>query len=294
MYRSQQGLADPVTSRPHRWPGEDGEDRWVHLKQQHLFDPDTALSEAHHQTPAQFQADPRTWWHGRFSAQKARLSAGGTREGFHAGTEGAARKRLEANRGRRAEKPGVHGHLFPLRITGPVGEEVQKEPEAGKKTMWGKGGSIVHTALGPGGAAHEAGRGYLYENEVEGGISVGVPQRGGFMSTHREMVEAAQKRGEHVHPTIAWSVKNLPQHTGENYPQHRWEEPSPEGQRYHQPSLHEQFLGTGETSKGYALANQMFPSTPRTEHSSYETESGKTVHIRRTLGRQWEPNWGAM
>jgi len=266
--------------------------------QQHLFSPESVpLPEVHTQTPSQFAADPRTWWHGRFTGQRSRLSGGGTREGFHAGTMGAARQRLAANAGRRVDKPGVAGRLFPLRITGPVSSELQDEPEAQKRTAWGKGGSIVHTALGPGGEAHEAGRGYMYRNVVEGGISVGVPQRKGFLSTHKEMMEEARRQGKQVHPNIAWAVGKAGEHTGETYPE-GWEH---RRKTVHgsQMMLQEQFKET-DPHKGAEIASQMFPGTERVEHRSYETESGKTVHVRsyrggeHLLGKQWEPDWSRM
>jgi hypothetical protein len=277
-FRQRHGLGTPEEEDP------EGD------HQQHLFDPETVpRPQAHQQTPAQFAADSRTWWHGRFAGQRSRLSKGGSREGFHAGTEGAARTRLAANAGRRADKPGVAGRLFPLRITGPV-SGLQDEPEAQKKSAWGKGGSIVHLALG------DAQQGYMYRNAVEspGSISVGVPQRGGFLSTHKEMVEAAQKAGKPVHPNIAWAAKKATEHTGETYPE-GWEQRRQKVQGS-QMMLQEQFKDT-DPHRGAEMARQMFPGTERVERRSYQAESGKTVHVRSyrggdaRLGRQWEPDW---
>jgi hypothetical protein len=280
-FRHRHGLGTPEAEDP----------EGVHPQ---LFHPESvAMPEAHQQTPAQFAADPRTWWHGRFTGQRSRLSVGGSREGFHAGTQGAARHRLAANAGRRADKPGVAGRLFPLRITGPV-SGLRDEPEAQKKSAWGKGGSIVHTELGPEGEAGKAGQGYMYRNVVEGGISVGVPQRKGFLSTHKEMVEEAQRRGEKVHPNIAWAAKKATEHTGEVVPE-GWEQRRQKVQGS-QMMLQEQFKDT-DPHKGAEIARQMFPGSERVEHRSYETEGGKTVHVRAyrggdaVLGKQWEPDW---
>lgn len=185
-----------------------------------LFDPDSlGHIPAHHQSPQQFAADPRTWWHGRYANKLT--AAGGAREGFHAGTLGAATIRLEHNTKQRGVPHNKKANLFPLRLTGQMGND--------KRLLRGGGGLIdagggtpetasedvnVHSGLG------RLNHGYFYENSVEdpGHISVGVPQRKGFLSTHKEMVKDAQSRGEYVHPNIAWAAKKMPEHLGEEIP----------------------------------------------------------------------------
>lgn len=257
-------------------------------EQTQLFHPESvAMPEAHHQTPAQFAADPRTWFHGRYTAERSRLGGAGTKEGFHAGTEGAARQRLKALQGRRSPKEGVGGHLFPLRITGPVAGPEHVQPDVNVHRRLGRGsGSYGWEAPQP--PAPIKGGGYLYENKVEaaGSISAGVPRRKGFLSTHREMVQAAQKSGEKVHPNIAWAAKAAPEHTGETIPQNRWADPTPHGQRYAQ---HHLSYDTATASNQEKMAR-----------TSYQTESGRTKHVWRyrdpTPGsallskQQWQPS----
>ena len=187
-------------------------------EQGQLFNPaHIPPQEAHHQTPEQFAGDPRTWWHGRFTAEKSRLGGGQGKEGFHAGTEGAARTRLRANAGRRTNKEGVGGHLFPLRITGAVEgpenvhSDVPVHRELGPARQMSFGGQVI-------GGRKE---GYLYKNQVEdaGSISVGVPQRKGYLSTQKEMVKQAKTEGKFVHPNIEWATSKGPEHTGETYPE---------------------------------------------------------------------------
>jgi hypothetical protein len=249
-----------------------------------LFSPESVPpQEAHHQTPDRFAQDPRTWWHGRVTKGGPRSSLGGSGvgrgEGFHAGTRGAAEQRLRTNVGR-GLKPGMAGHMYPLRITGPVEGPENPYPDMNK-----------HVALGPrrqgswGGQSY-GGRqtGYLYKNEVEGGgaMSVGVPKRKGFLSTQREMVGAAKKRGEFVHPNIEWAVKSHPEHVAESI-EGRYSSRTPEGHRYAQQHLSQ---STAEAS------NQ-----ERMERTSYQTQSGRTQHVYRyrdptpgsaLLSKQWD------
>ena len=246
--------------------------------QQHLFDPESVpLPEAHQQTPEQFAQDPRTWWHGRVTkgGPQGRLGGSGIGkgEGFHAGSQGAARQRATINVGR-GVKEGMAGRMYPLRITGPVEGPENLQPDVSK-----------HFELGPatwryGQRVGGRGTGYLYKNVVEGGseeVSVGVPQRKGFMSTQREMVQTAKKQGAYVHPNIEWAVKSQPEHTSEQILP-RFHKPTPEGQRYARQTL----PGTDTTPRAQPI-----------ERHSYQTEEGGTQHVWRysdpgTLGRQWE------
>lgn len=250
--------------------------------QKSLFDPESIPpQEAHHQTPDQFAQDPRTWWHGRVTKGGPRSSLGGSTvgrgEGFHAGTYGAAEQRLKTNVGR-GLKPGMAGHMYPLRITGPVDPPEESQPDVAK-----------HVELGPRrqmswGGEYVGGRktGYLYKNETEGGgaMSVGVPKRKGFLSTQREMVGQAKKEGKFVHPNIEWAVKGHPEHTAQEI-KSRWSEPSPPGQRYAQPQLPD-----------------THGDTQRMERQHYETMGGKMKSVYRyrdptpgsaLLSKQWQP-----
>jgi hypothetical protein len=177
-----------------------------------LFDPGHLPSvPAHHQLPEQFARDPATWYHARIMNEKtARAPKGAGPEGFHAGSRPSAVQRVMYNARRRGVKEGMTGRVFPLRATGDIEPGFRSEPPA-SKGFYGKGGSIRHTDLAG------AEKGYRYSNVVEdeGSISVGVPQRKGFLSTHREMVEGAKARGEYVHPNVAWAAKHYPEHTGE-------------------------------------------------------------------------------
>jgi hypothetical protein len=272
--------------------------------QPQLFDPESvARPAAHQQTPEQFAQDPRTWWHGRVTkgGPQGRLGGSGVGrgEGFHAGTEGAARQRVTANVKRRGLKEGMAGRMYPLRITGPVEGPENIRPDVTK-----------HRELGPHqygawGGSSIGGRktGYLYENAVEnaGSISVGVPQRKGFMSTHREMVKAAQQRGEKIHPNIAWAAKVAPEHTAEKIEQ-RWGAPESQGR---QQGLHEQF-DKGE-GPGWAQADprriesfkELYPDRTKTHRVSYMTEGGRQKHAfafsteqpgSALLSKQWSPS----
>jgi hypothetical protein len=248
---------------------------------QHLFDPETvARPEAHQQTPEQFARDPRTWWHGRVTkgGPQGRLggSTVGRGEGFHAGSEGAARQRVTTNVGR-GLKEGMAGRMYPLRITGPVEGPENIQPDVKK-----------HVELGPatwryGQRVGGRSTGYLYHNVAEGGsyeVSVGVPQRKGFMSTQREMVGAAKKEGRHVHPNIEWAVKNQPEHTSEEI-KGRFDQPTPPGERYARQTL----PGTDTTPRAEPI-----------ERHSFQTEEGGTQHVWRytdqgTLGKQFGRTW---
>lgn len=234
-----------------------------------LFDPShIPLQEAHHQTPEQFARDPRTWWHGRVTKGGARSSLGGSTvgrgEGFHAGTEGAARQRVTTNVGRRGLGKGMAGRMYPLRITGPVDppEEAKSDVpihrELGPRRQMSYGGEMI------GGRAS----GYLYKNEVEGGgaMSVGVPKRKGFMSTQREMVRAAKKSGQFVHPNIEWATQKQPEHTAEEIVP-RFHHATPAGMR------------VAEQHLGYETAKASDPE--RMERTSYQTQSGGTQHVYR-------------
>ena len=243
--------------------------------QKQLFHPESIPpQEAHHQTPEQFARDPRTWWHGRVTKGGPRSSLGGSTvgrgEGFHAGTEGAARQRVTTNVGRRGLGQGMAGRMYPLRITGPV-----DQPEEARGDM------PVHYELGPtryryGETVGGRQRGYLYKNEVEGGgqVSVGVPRRKGFMSTQREMVKQAKKEGKYVHPTIDWATQKMPEHTAEEIkPRSLYEQ---RGWQGHQPTL-------SDPPRGQSLHTPMSPerqswikamSEERMARTSYKTAAG--------------------
>jgi hypothetical protein len=193
--------------------------------------------------------------------------------------------------------------MYPLRITGPVEgpenmkEDLPKHRELGPRSYGSWGGQSY------GGRS----TGYLYENKVEnvGSISVGVPQRKGFMSTHREMVKAAQQRGEKVHPNIAWAAKAAPEHTAENIQEvRRYGNAPPQG---HQQGLHEQFpegnrlVDQGGTydPRRREVFTQLYPDREHTHRTSYTTESGqrKNVYAFSTdqpgsalLSKQWHPS----
>jgi hypothetical protein len=238
------------------------------------------LPEAHQQTPEQFARDPRTWWHGRVTkgGPQGRLggSGVGSGEGFHVGSEAAARQRVTTNVKSRGLKEGLVGRMYPLRITGPVEGPENLQPDVTK-----------HFELGP--ASYRYGQrvggrrtGYLYKNVVEGGereVSAGVPQRKGFLSTQREMVQAAKKEGRYVHPNIEWAVKNQPEHTAEKI-QPRFHHQTPEGERY----------------APQKLPGIEAPNAEPIERHSYKTEEGGTQHIWRytdqgTLGKQFGRTW---
>jgi hypothetical protein len=184
--------------------------------------------------------------------------------------------RVTHNIKRRGLKEGMAGHMYPLRITGPVEGPERIYPDQSR-----------HRELGP--AVHYYGstvggrrKGYLYENKVEnaGSISVGVPQRKGFLSTHRELVQAAQKSGQHVHPTIAWAAKAWPEHTSEKIAQ-RWEAPTPQG---YQQGLHEQFdkgdaWGKGADPRRLESFKELYPDRTKTHRTSYTTESGQRKNV---------------
>jgi len=137
--------------------------------------------------------------------------------------------------------PGMVGRLFPLRITGPVQgpekvlEDVERHSAAGQRQT-----------------------GYLYENATEhaGSLSIATPRRVGYMSTHREMVEQAQKEGKYVHPMIAWAAKHHPEHSGWGQ-RSPYQLPSPEGERYQQPDLTEHLRDTGDWEMASTIRKQM-------------------------------------
>lgn len=267
-----------------------------------LFDPESiANPAAHHQTPEQFAGDPKTWWHGRVVTDSPKSRLGGTQgtEGFHAGTQAAARQRLGANLKRRGLAANKVGRMFPLRITGPV-----EGPENIKEDM------NKHVELGPrrygswGGSSY-GGRsiGYLYKNDIEdpGSISVGVPQRKGFMATHKEMVTQAKARGEKVHPLIDWAAKKAPEHTGEAV---RGRTPYVDRNPPRQMGLHEQFpqgdvAGKGADPRRLSSFLELYPDRTRTNRRSYRTEGGQRRHVyafsteqpgSALLSKQWQPS----
>lgn len=273
------------------------EERWSGHKQGQLFDPESVPHmEAHTQSPEQFARDPRTWWHGRVVSEKGgRLSSNpaGRDEGFHAGSEVAARQRVTYNVKRRGLKEGKVGRMFPLRITGPV-----RPPEEVKPDM------MRHRELG--GMGSHMGAGYLYKNVVEGGeseVSVGTPTRAGFLSTHREMVTAAEKQGKKVNPVISWAARKMPQHTQEAIREpRRWLSEPPQGV---QMGLHEQFapIPTRTHEEADPRRQQAFlelhPDRVKTHRTSYETQSGRTKHVwafsteqpgSALLSKQWNPS----
>jgi len=266
-----------------------------------LFDAESIPNPAaHHQTPERFAQDPKTWWHGRVvtDSPKSRLGGGQGSEGFHAGTQAAARQRLGHNLKRRGLAENKVGRMFPLRVTGPV-----EGPENIKSDM------NKHVELGPqrygswGGSSY-GGRstGYLYKNDVEdaGSISVGVPQRKGFMATHKEMVTQAKARGEYVHPLIDWAAKKAPEHTGEAV-RGRWgQRTEPQGS---QQGLHEQFdkgdsYGKGADPRRLSSFLELHPDRTDTHRTQYTTEGGqrKGAFAFSTeqpgsglLSKQWQP-----
>lgn len=270
-------------------------------KQGQLFDPQsTPLLEPHHQTPEQFAKDPRTWWHGRVTKGGPTLggSSVGKGEGFHAGTFGAAESRVRTNIRSRGLARGYAGRMYPLRITGAVDPPEQSQPDMPKHYMLGPSTYRYGESVGG------RNRGYLYRNEVEGGgqLSVGVPKRKGFMSTHKEMVTEAKKSGEYVHPSIEWAAKKAPPHTGqEMLESHTYARTSAAGHK--QLRLDEQFgsmdrgLGGMPRPAATQAYKELHPETSNMERTSYQTEAGGTQHVHRwrdptpgagLLGKQWE------
>jgi len=297
-YRRSVGYPDPrSTARRKSSSGEQGQ----------LFDKESIpLPEAHTQTPEQFAKDPRTWWHGRVTKGGPRSNLGGNTEGrgegFHAGTREAAEIRVTQNVRRRGLRPGMAGHLYPLRITGDVEgpeqmrEDVSKHIELGpRRTRWGSttGGRT---------------RGYLYENAVEGvgSISVGVPApRKNYLSTQREMVKKAKAEGKYVHPTIEWAATKTPEHTPDEIKERvpQYQQPKERQMFLHEGLIPSHVIQGAQAQKGDFSAagemqRQMQPSPERTERRSYVTESGKTQHIWRDVvggpgsalnPKQWTP-----
>lgn len=259
----------------------------VHEDQGQFFDPNRiARPEPHQQTPAQFAADPRSWWHGRYQ-KGPRLTKGGSNEGFHAGTLASATKRLEANYGRRSgETPA---RLFPTRLVGKMGPQ---EQAPSTNSLFRGGGPEPTRGSSPeepgfdrqrhSGLAYRS-RGYFYKNEVEdpGHISVGVPKREGFLATHRELVEHAQSEGKFVHPNIAWAAKKMPQHTGVDAMAYKRRRPGDESR---QMNLAQSIQGT--PAEGEVRA-RMFAEERGTQRHSYTTESGQTHHVVKRPGGDW-------
>ena len=271
-----------------------------------LFDKESIpLPEAHTQTPEQFAKDPRTWWHGRVTKGGPRSSLGGNTEGrgegFHAGTREAAEIRLTHNIRRRGLKPDMAGHLYPLRITGPVEGPEQMRQDVSK-----------HIELGPrmsrwGSTTGGRSRGYLYEQAVEspGSISVGTPApRKGFLSTHREMVRQAKSEGKYVHPTLEWGAMKTPEHVPDEIRPRFYEPPQHRQLGLHEALVPSHVIAGAQAQKGdFAAAGEMQkqlqPPSERIERRSYVTESGKTQHTWRDVvggpgsalnPKQWMPN----
>lgn len=221
-------------SEAHKAKGGNVADAWTPHIQGQLFDPAELPSiPAHHQLPEQFAADPQTWFHARVMKEaQPKAPKGAGAEGFHAGTRLSAMQRLRFNVKRRGLKEGLVGRVFPLRATGDFEEGFQREPEPTKNPFRKGPGSIRHTGLGG------AEKGYRYKNAVEdeGSISIGAPQRAGFLSTHKEMVGAAKARGEYVHPNVEWAAKHYPEHTGEvaarSEPSRYWSPPVTNEQQF--------------------------------------------------------------
>lgn len=271
----------------HEGPTPSGRNRVDPADQGQLFDPEKIPhQEAHHQSPEQFARDPRTWWHGRVmtDSPRSRLPGkpAGRDEGFHAGTEAAARQRVTYNIKRKGLKEGKVGRMFPLRITGPV-----RSPEEAKPDV------MRHRELGAWGS--HGGAGYLYKNVVEGAegdLSVGTPGRKGYLSTHKEMVMAAEKRGEKVNPTISWAARNAPEHTGEAMKErfaHRMNEGASQGR---QMGLHEQHPMDSEPRMQSFM--ELHPERTKTHRASYVTQGGRRQSVyafpspgETTLGKQW-------
>ncbi len=229
----------------------------------------TAQVPAHHQTPEQFAADPSTWWHGRF-AKSPKLTKGGSDEGFHAGTQASASQRLRNNYGRRSGD--APARMFSLRLTG----EMKDAPISPGATRSGRSMGTPHwyggTPENPmpdrdkhSGLQHRS-AGYFYKNAAEdvGHISVGVPHREGFLSTHKDMVAAAQQRGDYVHPNIAWAAKKAPEHTGEDV------------MAYKRTTIHNDYLDGPPAQGSLDLKGGAEQKMDRT---SFETASGRMQHV---------------
>jgi hypothetical protein len=258
--------------------------------------------EPHQQTPEQFAADPRTWWHGRFANKLT--AAGGAKEGFHAGTRGAAQVRVEQNFSRRGGDKGHTPHLFPLRLTGEMGNWASHKSGFGATPENPASDMEVHRGLG------QSRHGYFYRNNVEdpGHISVGVPKRGGFLATHKEMVQGAIESGLHVHPNIAWAAKKAPEHTGEDAVAHKRFRPSSGSQQSARDILpmpkfspggmvaspedkdiyRERIRWGGQEMTGNHRGDF------RTDRQTFVTEGGKKIHAWRPRGgnanepKSWE------
>jgi hypothetical protein len=260
----------------------------VHPGQGQLLDPNkVARPEPHQQTPAQFAADDRSWWHGRY-AKSPRLTKGGSDEGFHAGSRGSAVKRLEANYGRRSGD--APARMFPLRMVGKTADRKLYGRGYGSGYDTGQGAapetpapdSQKHVGLG------SSARGYFYKNEVEdaGHISVGAPRREGFLATHRDLVEHAQSEGKFVHPNVAWAAKKMPEHTGEDVMAYKRRRPGDESR---QMSLDHAATNLAD---GVRAELRMLPSK-ETQRRSYNDEGGNVHHVYKLPGdTHWSPTHG--
>ena len=248
--QGQPNLSRDRLEATHTWGGRQWEPTVGGAHQQHLFNPrQIPPSPAHHQTPEQFANDERTWWHGRITAAKPRsLTQGGSDEGFHAGTRRASEERLNHNIRRRGLAEGKAAHQFPLRLVGrTVNGPDAPFPDNDK-----------HPELGGSSA------GYFYENysEDRGSVSVGVPQRKGFMATHAELVKGAMDHGEYVHPNIAWAAKRAQPYV------YKRPQPSSIGQPHQQ------------------VAREALNQAPQEQEdeASYTTASGKQMVASRRRG----------
>lgn len=137
------------------------------------------MAKPHEQSEAEFERDPRTWWHGEYRPPAAGdtgpqdIRAGG----FHVGTQRAAQERLDmVGPGRNApvERGSAvyeraEGRLFAGRIHGTVAQRLSPDP-----------GDVWTTSRST----------RLYENlsEHKGSISANVPGRPQF-KTHQESIQ---------------------------------------------------------------------------------------------------------
>jgi hypothetical protein len=149
-------------------------DDWVHMP------------EPHTQTRAEFADDPRTWWHGRFSADlpgSASVEASG---GLHLGTLKASEDRhrtlLSWEKG-----GGATWEAFPTRLQGRGGDAAGAGRDEGM----------------PGHTWSRRPETHYYKNaaEDEGSISALTSSRAD-MKTHGEYIAEALAEGKHVDPKI--------------------------------------------------------------------------------------------
>lgn len=161
---------------------------------------DVALPEPHQQTRAQFAADSRTWWHGRYGEALPR-TGGARNAGIHVGTFGASDKRRR-DLGPSHKYPGSYDEgpqpwrSFPVRLVG------ETHPN------WEGPGSTPSNPGHDEGARWRPKSGiHFYKNAVEdaGSISALAPNKQ-FLLTHGQAVRAA---GKAAHPLIQWEAKQF-------------------------------------------------------------------------------------